>query len=146
MSEGVVLAEGVVAVGGGGGGSGTVTSFAFTNANGFTGVVTNPTTTPTLEISGPSAGMAYGIKTANYSPAAGEYVYCDTTGGAFTITLPVAPSAGDAITIKSGPAAVTNALTIARNGKTIMSLAENMTVSSNNIEFTLVYDGATWGL
>ena len=32
-------------------GNGTVTSFAFTNANGFTGTVTNSTTTPTLTLS-----------------------------------------------------------------------------------------------
>jgi hypothetical protein len=37
--------------GGGGGESGTVTAFAFTNANGITGVVTTPNTTPTLVIS-----------------------------------------------------------------------------------------------
>jgi hypothetical protein len=36
--------------GGGGGGSGTVTDFIFTNANGFTGSVTDNTTTPTLEL------------------------------------------------------------------------------------------------
>lgn len=35
---------------GGGGGGGTVTSFSFTNGGGFTGVVTNPTTTPTLSL------------------------------------------------------------------------------------------------
>lgn len=36
---------------GAGGGSGTVTTFGFTNANGVSGVVTNPTTTPNLTIS-----------------------------------------------------------------------------------------------
>lgn len=35
---------------GSGGGIGTVTSFAFTDGNGFTGTVTNPTTTPTLSL------------------------------------------------------------------------------------------------
>lgn len=34
----------------GGGSGGTVTSFSFTDANGFTGVVTNPTTTPNLTL------------------------------------------------------------------------------------------------
>jgi len=34
----------------GGGGGGTVTSFSFTNGGGFTGTVTNPTTTPTLSL------------------------------------------------------------------------------------------------
>ncbi len=32
------------------GGGGTITSFAFNNGNGFTGIVTNPTTTPTLTL------------------------------------------------------------------------------------------------
>lgn len=40
----------VTPTGGGGGGSGTVTNFSFTNGNGFTGVVTNSTTTPTLSL------------------------------------------------------------------------------------------------
>jgi hypothetical protein len=35
---------------GGGGGSGTVTTVGFTNANGVSGVVTNPTTTPNLTL------------------------------------------------------------------------------------------------
>lgn len=35
---------------GGGGGTGTVTSFSFTDANGFSGTVTNPTTTPDLTL------------------------------------------------------------------------------------------------
>jgi len=35
----------------GGGGGGTVTSFSFTNLNGFSGTVTNPTTTPNLTLS-----------------------------------------------------------------------------------------------
>lgn len=35
----------------GSGGSGTVTSFGFTNANGITGIVTNPTTSPILILS-----------------------------------------------------------------------------------------------
>lgn len=37
--------------GGGGGGGGSVTGFTFTNANGISGVVTSPTTTPTLTLS-----------------------------------------------------------------------------------------------
>jgi hypothetical protein len=40
----------VIPIGGGGGGSGTVLSFSFTDANGFTGVVTTPTTTPNLTL------------------------------------------------------------------------------------------------
>lgn len=47
----ILLCYLLTAVQGGGGGGGTVTAFSFTNANGFTGVVTNPTTTPDLTLS-----------------------------------------------------------------------------------------------
>lgn len=50
------------------------------------------------------------------------------------------------MTIKCGSSAATNNLTVGRNGSTIMGLAENMTVSENNVEFTLVYSGSTWAL
>lgn len=49
-----LLRQLVVALGNvttGGGGSGTVTSFAFTDANGISGTVANATTTPTLSLS-----------------------------------------------------------------------------------------------
>lgn len=47
-------------------GSGTVSNFSFTNANGFTGVVTNPTTTPTLSLTMQDAnGSQSGLLTAS---------------------------------------------------------------------------------
>jgi len=45
--------------GGGGGGGGTVTDFSFTDANGFTGVVTNSTTTPNLTLNYSGFGCAF---------------------------------------------------------------------------------------
>jgi len=45
---------------GGGGGSGTVTNFSFTDANGFDGTVTNPTTTPNLTLATTVTGIIYG--------------------------------------------------------------------------------------
>lgn len=47
-------------VGGTGGGSGTVTSYAFTDGNGFDGTVTNATTTPTLSLATTVSGIIYG--------------------------------------------------------------------------------------
>lgn len=44
--------------------SGTVTSFSFTNANGFTGVVTNPNSTPNLTLGVSFTGIAKGNGTA----------------------------------------------------------------------------------
>lgn len=44
----------------GGGGGGSVTSFSFTNGNGFTGVVTNATSTPTLSLGTSLTGIISG--------------------------------------------------------------------------------------
>jgi hypothetical protein len=93
-----------------------------------------------------NALTTYAVKTAAYTAAAGDKLLCDTTGGPFAITLPAEPFIGTAVTIKSGPAAATKTLTVARNGRTIAGLAEDLTVTTNNIEFTLVYDGGTWRL
>lgn len=46
-------------LGGGGGGGGSVTIFSFTNGNGFTGTVTNSTTTPALSLTPSFTGLAY---------------------------------------------------------------------------------------
>lgn len=43
------------------GGSGTVTSFSFTDGNGFDGTVTNPTTTPNLSLAITVSGMLKGV-------------------------------------------------------------------------------------
>ena len=48
----------------GGGGGGTVTTFSFSNGNGVTGVVTNPTTTPSLSIGTSLTGIINGNGTS----------------------------------------------------------------------------------
>lgn len=105
------------------------------------------TDTITFAASGGGGGVtAWLVKTSNYTAATGDKVLCDSSGGTFTITLPASPSTGDYVTIKSGASAATNNITVARNGSTIMSLAENMTVSTPNAEFTLAYSGSTWSI
>lgn len=84
----------------GGGGGGTVTSFSFTNANGFTGVVTNPTTTPDLTLSY-SGVTGYSPATYVVSPNVGEG---DFTTIAAALTASVS---GDTIYIKEGTYAET---------------------------------------
>lgn len=90
--------------------------------------------------------VTWKTKTGNYTAVAGDYIAADTTGGVFTITLPSFPTAGQPVDFSSGPLCSTNNLTIARNGQTIMSTASDLTVSTNNVQFTLVFDGTTWRL
>ena len=74
--------------GSGGGGSGTVTNVSFMNANGFTGNVTNPTTTPSISVGtsvpGILYGNGYGIVTA--VPSNFPTLNQNTTGNAATVT------------------------------------------------------------
>jgi hypothetical protein len=95
-----------------------------------------------LEVSG---GLEYVVKTANYTAVDKQGVLADTSGGAFTVTLPVTPSTGAQVVVAdAGNSWGTNNLTVARNGSTIGGLAENLVCDINGVSVQLVYDGTTW--
>jgi hypothetical protein len=74
-----------------------------------------------------------------------EGVLADTSGGAFTVTLPATPSVGDLVVVAdAGASWGTNNLTVGRNGSTIGGLAEDLVCNINGVSVTLVYDGTTW--
>lgn len=91
-------------------------------------------------------------KTANYTALAGDRLECDTTGGAFTITLPASPVTGDKVHVWDGGATVSalgwlgNALTIARNGSTIIGVADDMILRERRGSFTFEYLNSTWSV
>ncbi len=76
----------------------------------------------------------------------GDRVEPDNSSGAVTINLPATPSAGNRVyfTQKYGQPFSVNNLIVGRNGNTIGGLAEDMTVTTDNISFYVVYDGTTW--
>ncbi|WP_027854436.1 hypothetical protein [Marinobacterium litorale] len=91
------------------------------------------------------AGFEYVFKVANATVTASQYVIADTTAGAFTITLPASPGAGDTVILACDKTSwATNNLTVDRNGETIDGVAQNATLSDNNIQVKYVYDGTTW--
>jgi hypothetical protein len=99
----------------------------------------------TLTATGGGGATAWAIKTAAYTAVPGDRLATDTSGGAFTVTLPATPTAGNYVEFSDGGGVFqTNNLTISRNGSTIMGLAEDMTLSTNNISVGLVYNGTTW--
>ena len=116
-------------------------------APGTTGnVLTSNGTTWTSTPSG-GGGLEYVVKTANYTTSDLEGVLADTSGGAFTVTLPATPSAGAQVVIAdSGNAWGTNNLTIARNGSTIADVADNLVCDITGASIQLVYDGTTWNV
>lgn len=72
-------------------------------------------------------------------------VLANTTSGAFTITLPAAPSIGSWFMFADlNTQWGTNNLTIARNAKNIDGAAANLVLSSSGAAVTLFYDGVGW--
>jgi hypothetical protein len=87
----------------------------------------------------------WATKTTTYTAADGDRLLADTSGGAFTITLPSSPSAGHYIEINDPEETwATNNLTVARNGSNIDSLAENL-VCNITAKIGLTYIDATIG-
>lgn len=72
-------------------------------------------------------------------------IYCDTSGGAFTATLPASPTPGDRIFFADGADFSSNTLTIGRNGSRIAGEEEDMTVTTQNAMVYMVYIDATEG-
>ena len=94
-----------------------------------------------------SGGAAYqAIKTTTFTAVAGEGYFINTTGGAFTMTLPASPSLGDFVTfIDYAGTFDTNNLTIGRNSQPIQGSAADLTVSTERAANTLVYVDGTQG-
>ena len=87
----------------------------------------------------------FSIKSADFSAIAGGRYGVNTTSVAVTATLPASPATGIAIYFAdAGGAFASNNLIIARNGQTIMGLASDMTVNTNDQSFGLFYNGTTW--
>ena len=123
-------------------------------------VVVSGASTPTLLVTGTSSisgvntgdapgGIAYTVtKTANYAAVANDGVLTNTTGGAFTVTLPASPSNGDQIIVAdAGGSWGTNNLTIGRNGNNIADLAQDLVCDITGASVQLVYNSsgtATW--
>ena len=73
-----------------------------------------------------------------------EAIVADTTGGSFTISLPVSPAQSSTVVIADGGDWSINNLTVGRNGSTIEGQANDLVldIGENRIDF--VYDGTTW--
>jgi hypothetical protein len=97
------------------------------------------------KVASAAGGVSYVTKTANYTTKNLEGVLANTTGGAFTVTLPASPSAGDQVVIAdSGNVFGTNNCIAGRNGSTIEGTAADLNLDINGVSVQFVYSGSTW--
>lgn len=91
------------------------------------------------------------IKTASFTAIVGGDYAVDSSGGNVVITLPAAPTILDApinITHIGGTLGAGQTITVARNGKLIMGLAEDLTIDAPNtsVSFMFIDDARGWRL
>jgi|TARA_B100001013_G_scaffold80600_2_gene43540 hypothetical protein len=95
-----------------------------------------------------TAGAVTREVSTTYAALVNDRILADSTGGAFTITLPA--NAGllinDTIQIIDATSQTgVNAITVGRNGSLIQGVAEDLTVDLPGAIMTMVYTGATYG-
>ena len=98
------------------------------------------------DLTEPNIDWQSSIKTSNFTAASGEGYFCDTSGGAFTATLPSSPTAGAIVAFKDyAPSFATYNLTIGRNSSNIQGSASDSVLSTNRSSVVLVYVDSTKG-
>lgn len=83
-----------------------------------------------------------------YNAEVNDRILADSSGGAFTITLPANASllVNDTIQIIDiGGSFGANAVTLDRNGSLIQGLAENLDIDFARATITLMYSGGSYG-
>jgi hypothetical protein len=93
-----------------------------------------------------SGGLTYTtVKTANFTALVNTGVQTDTSGGAFTVTLPASPAAGaQVVVVDSANSWATNNLIVGRNGSTIEGDANNLICDISGVSVQFIYNGTTW--
>lgn len=83
-------------------------------------------------------------KTANYTvTTSDDIVLCDSSGGAFTVTLPASPENGRTYTIVLETGGFT--LTVDGNGKNINGTSTKLMASTGSA-MQIIYNGTQWSI
>lgn len=101
----------------------------------------------TVEDGGP-VGVSAPPTYINSTQVVGPGIYLtDTSAAAFALTLTATPATGTAYEFIDAPGTWSlNSLTINRNGKTIMGIADNLICNNAGLDFRIWYNGSTWRL
>ena len=91
-----------------------------------------------------AASLAVVVVSGTTQAAVANTQYVLTNVAAATVTLPASPTSGDTVWVTPTNGLLTNV--IARNGQTIMGLAENLTMDSANATVNLRFVNSSWRL
>lgn len=108
-------------------------------------LATSGTTDPSLDPThwrGVDTGLAVVVVSGTSVSAVAGVQYVLTNVAATTVTLPAAPSSGDTIWVTPANGLYSNV--IARNGQTIMGLAQDLTIDQPNRNVPLRYLNSDW--
>ena len=90
--------------------------------------------------------LTYIIVAEAYTAVAGNLIQADTSGSAFTITLPATASIGDYIEIDDAKLTWdTHNLTLARNGLLVNGVTSDYTASVVGNKLSIVYISTSYG-
>jgi len=85
---------------------------------------------------------------SNYDAEVNDRILLDSSGGSFTVTLPIVSSllVNDTIQfIDVVSSAGANVITIDRNGALIQGTSENLDIDVDGATITIMYSGTTYG-
>jgi hypothetical protein len=123
------------------------TAYSLPTADGATNQVLQTNGSGAVTFATVSGGAAWQtVKTTNFTVTAKEGYFVNTSSAAITATLPASPTLGDFVSFIDYAATFdTNNFTIARNGKNIQGVAEDLTVATERAGLTLVFTDNTQG-
>lgn len=93
-----------------------------------------------------SGWFNWAAKDAAYTAVSGDGILADTSGGAFTVTLPATPSVGDRVAIVDATGSFTaENCTVERNSSLIEGVAANRVLSFDRYAVSFVFSGVLEG-
>ena len=98
----------------------------------------------TVQATAATGGGAWTKITANTTATTKKQYVTDTTAGAFIVTLPASPAAGDYVYFMDAGNWAVNNLTVARNGSTIEASTTDLVLDVRGLMVQLIFDGTTW--